>query len=57
MSVDPRDPNERKRPRKFDTKILVPKSGQVKTQWQKILIFLENNFKEFHRHFPICLKC
>ena len=31
MSRNPTDPNERKHPRKFDTKTLTPKSRSTKT--------------------------
>ena len=57
MSFDPTDPNKKKHPRKFGFKILAPKTRQAKIHWQKILIFLENNFKGFHQDFIICLKC
>ena len=37
MFVNPTDPNKRKQSRKFDTKTLIPKSRQAKTNWQKLI--------------------
>ena len=51
ISLNPADPNKKKYPRKFDTKILTPKSRQAKSSLVKTNFCLF--FKQFATNSPV----